>query len=263
LRRAQLFETVDQPWMPESIRDSIVESLSRTLEWGRMLRGVVAPFRTFLERTGAREVLDIASGAGGPPLVLVRELIAAGVEPPRFLLTDLYPRVEAWQRAVLEQPDLLSFVPEPVDASAIPAGVAEGRARIVINAFHHFDPDLAQSVLDDAVRARAGVFVSEIFERNPLRAVSVAPVGIAAALTNPFVTAKQPIEKALLTWLVPAVIVAGAWDAVVSTLRSYSERELRAMAERTGGDFEWTYGTYTFEPFGRGYYFYGVPTRHR
>ena len=34
LPRAQLFEFNDRDWVPESLRDAIVETLSRSLDWG-------------------------------------------------------------------------------------------------------------------------------------------------------------------------------------------------------------------------------------
>jgi methylase of polypeptide subunit release factors len=60
------------------VRDSLVESLSRTLSWGRMLRGLVPPVREFLAQSGAREVLDLCSGAGGPASILADEIADTG-----------------------------------------------------------------------------------------------------------------------------------------------------------------------------------------
>lgn len=74
LPRFQLVELNDQPWVPAAIRDTVVESLSRTLAWGHMLRGLVGPFEAFLQGTGASEVLDIGAGAGGPAAILVDEI---------------------------------------------------------------------------------------------------------------------------------------------------------------------------------------------
>jgi hypothetical protein len=47
-----------------------IEQMSRTRAWGRMLRGLAAPFAEFLDRAGPREVLDIGAGAGGPARLL-------------------------------------------------------------------------------------------------------------------------------------------------------------------------------------------------
>ena len=69
-----------------------------------MLRGLVGPFQRFLERSGAHEVLDLCAGAGGPARILAEEIARAGRAPPRFILTDLYPRVD------YEEADLRAMV---------------------------------------------------------------------------------------------------------------------------------------------------------
>jgi hypothetical protein len=259
LPRAHLFEWNDLPWAPEPLRDTIVESLSRTLRWGRMLRGLVGPFRAFLAEAGAAEVLDLCAGAAGPARILAEEIRRAGAEPPRFLLTDLFPRTEEWESARAEHPGVLDFEPSPVDATRIPGPLAEGRARMIVNAFHHFPPELARAILADAVRGSAGIFISEMFGRNPLGFLPIALTGLVALAANPLLTRRARLQKALLTWATPVALAVSAWDGVVSTLRVYTEADLREMVAPLGDGFRWEHGTYAVQPFGRGTYFYGVP----
>jgi SAM-dependent methyltransferase len=259
LPRVQLFEFNDLSYVPAAVRDTVVEALSRALDWGRMLQGLVAPFDDFLRACGTREVLDIGSGAGGPARILVREFARTGRLPPRFVLTDLHPRPEAWQRARDEQPEAIDFEPAPVDATSVPSALAEGRARAIINVFHHFPPPLARAILHDAARGSRGVFLAECFERNPLRFASFAPAGLAALALNPVLSRRDRLAKALLTYATPAALGIALWDGLVSTLRVYTEGELRAMVAPLGDSFRWEYGTWDFFPGGRGYYFWGVP----
>ena len=88
LPRVQGFEFNDSERAPGFVRETIVESLSRTLRWGRMLSELVRPFRRFLAASGASEVLDLCAGAAGPATILASEMRRAGDTPPRFLLTD-------------------------------------------------------------------------------------------------------------------------------------------------------------------------------
>jgi hypothetical protein len=257
--RIQLFEFNDADWAPELVRDTIVEALSRTLAWGRILRGLVGPFEDFLASAGTSEVLDLASGAGGPAVIMAREIQRAGRTPPRFVLTDLYPRLEAWEKARAELPLAIDFEPDPVDATQIPARIAGGRARVIINAFHHFSPDLARGVLADAVRSRSPIFLAEAFERNPLGFAPIAVPGMIAMAATPLFTQKQRLGKALLIWTSPATSLIGVWDGVVSSLRVYSREDLLAMVEPFGDAFTWTYGNYAFPLGGKGYFFHGVP----
>jgi hypothetical protein len=263
LPRVHAFELHELSSVPPALRETIVETLSRALLWGGMLRGLVSPFQRFLERSGAHEVLDLCAGAGGPARILAEEIARAGKAPPRFILTDLYPRVDAWEAAREAQPGVLSFEPEPVDATRIPEAIARGRARAIINAFHHFTPDLARAILADAVAGSAGVFLSEPFDRNPLRFLSFAPAGLLSLAVNPLLAQRDRAIKAALTWASPVALGACVWDGLVSTLRIYEEADLRAMVAPFGDRFVWEYGRYGYPPMGDGYYFFGVPTRAR
>ncbi len=258
MHRRHLFEFNDSPWAPVALRETIVEALSRTLAWGRILQGLVEPFTDFVRRTGVTEVLDIGSGAGGPASILAAELTRAGVRPPRFLLTDLQPHPEAWGRVRDAHPGVIDFVPEPVDATRIPPELGRGRARVIINVLHHFPPAPAADIVRGACDGAPGVFIAEGFERSPLRFAPFAAAGLPALYLNPVLSPRHRVQKALLTWLTPAAVLASCWDGLVSTMRVYTEDELRAMVAPLGDAFTWRYGTYRFAPFGRPSFFYGV-----
>lgn len=258
LPRLHLLEWNDHARTPAALRDTIVGALSRSLRWGRMLRGLVDPFEQFLAAAGTHEVIDLCAGAAGPARVLADEL-GKRAAPAHFLLTDLYPRPEEWTAARDEHPGVIDFVEDPVDATAIPAALAAGRARLVINAFHHFAPALARAILADAVQGSRGIFISEGFERNPLRFLSFGPAGLPALYAEPLLGKKDRLAKALLVWATPIALAASVWDGFVSTMRVYDEADLREMVAPFGERFRWTYGTYDCPFGGRGYYFYGVP----
>ncbi|MCC6523931.1 MAG: hypothetical protein IT373_14830 [Polyangiaceae bacterium] len=263
LPRIQAFELNDLASAPTALREGVVETLSRALRWGRMTSGLVARFEDFLAASGATEVLDLCAGAAGPAAILAAEIARRGARPPRFWLTDLFPRREAWEEARRAHPDSIDFVPDPVDATAIAPELAAGRARVIINAFHHFPPELARAIVADAARSSRGLFIAEAFERNPLAFANFAPAGLAALLANPLLAHRQRLAKALLTWATPIMLAAGVWDGLVSTLRVYTESELHDMAAEAAPGWRFTYGTYRFPPFGKGYYFYGVPADPR
>lgn len=255
LPRLHLFEFNDSTWAPLAMRESLVEALSRTLRMAGVLRGLAGPFADFAEKTGAQEVLDLCAGAGGPAAILVSELRRAGRTPPRFLLTDLLPHPEVWEELRRAEPDAIGFVPTPVDATDIHRELGAGRARTIINALHHLPPALAGSVLRGACEQGPGVFVAEVFGRNPLRFPSIALPGIPALAMIPLLSPRRRVAKALL---LPLTFAAAAWDVFVSTLRQYTESELRGMVAPLGEAFRWTYGTFDFPLGGRGFWFSGV-----
>ena len=255
----QLFEFNDAPWAPAAVRDLIVEALSRTLEWGQMLRGLAAPFEAFVEASGATEILDLAAGAGGPARILVGEILRAGRTPPRFVLTDLSPHPEAWTQAREAFPGVIDFEATPVDATRIPEALGRGRARVIINSLHHFPEEVTREVFADAVRCEAPIFISESFERTPLGFASMMPAGLPALLMTPLLSPRDRLLKALLVWGSPVAVAVSLWDGVVSTLRVWSQAELEAMVAPLGDGYAWQYGTYAFPVGGKGYFFYGVP----
>ena len=258
LPRLQLFEFNDAAWAPEALKELIVESLSRTLRWGHVLRGIVGPLQAVLDQTGATEVLDLAAGAGGPAQVLVEEMKAAGRTPPRFTLTDLQPRTQAWAALKALHPEAITFVSEPVDARRIPPALARGRVQIVINALHHFPPDLARAVLLGATQDAPAVFIAEGLLRDLRSLMSIAVAGIPALYANPLLADDRRLLKAALTWLSPLALTASLWDGTVSTFRQYSEDELRQMVSDGPPGWRWEYGVFDFPFGGRGSWFSGV-----
>jgi hypothetical protein len=173
-------------------------------------------------------------------------------------MTDLFPRVPIWTHAKRQRPHSIDFIAEPVDATQIPSSLSEGRARIMVNAFHHFQPHLARAILRDAVESDAPIFISESFERDPRGAFPLIPIGIPSLLATPLLSPQDRLAKTAWTWLTPIGLVAGTWDAIISTLRIYSEDELRDLVAPFGQHYDWTYGTYDYPFGGRGCYFQGL-----
>ncbi|KAJ6255903.1 hypothetical protein Dda_9362 [Drechslerella dactyloides] len=113
--------------------------------------------------------IDFCAGAGGPTQIVERHLNTQlredGLQPVKFVLTDLYPNPEAWRRIEAASP-AVSWVAQPVDAGKAPkkeillgddvdgkSGVTGGRKvfRMFNLAFHHFDDDGARRILQDAI----------------------------------------------------------------------------------------------------------------
>ena len=258
-RRIHSFEFNDSAATPLAIKESIVETLSRGLEWGGILTSVAKPFAAFTKAAKVHEVLDLCSGAGRPVRILARAMRESGGTVPRFLLTDMMPHPDAWNALQLEMPEAIAFVPTAVDATAVGAELSARRARLIINALHHFPPETASALLADAVRNKAPIFIAECFERGYRNFLPLVPPLFLAHLANPLLAPRHKLSKALLTWLTPVIAIAGLWDGFVSSMRVYSEAELRGMVAGFGTDYEWTYGTCGFSFGGKGYYFHGMP----
>jgi hypothetical protein len=257
LPRLQLFEFNDTPGVPGFVKDTVIESLSRTLAWGHVLGGLVRPFSELIARAGVTEVLDVGAGAGGPAGIFVDELLAAGVTPPRFILTDVNPQLESWKKLKERHPSYIDYIEAPLDATRVPPELARGRVVAIINALHHFPPALAEQILLASLEDSKGVFVVEGFERTPFGFAAFASAGVPALFANPILAPRENLAKALFTWLTPFALGVSIWDGLVSTMRVYSEEELRAMVASRAPSTTFTYGTYPIGWIGRGYYFVG------
>ena len=259
LPRLQLFEFNDHSATPESLRDTVIETLSGVLDKGGVVRATIPILESFLETSGYDAVLDLCAGAGGPAEIVCREMQADGKRPPHILETDLFPRIEACSAARERRPESIDFVATPVDATNIPPEISAKRARVIWNAFHHFPPALGTAILRAAVDDRAPILILEGFERDPRGMLPFARAGVRVMLKLPLRSPKHRAQKMLWSWFTPIGLAVGAWDGLVSTLRVYNERELFAMVEPFGAGYAWDYGTYEFPNGGRGMYFQGIP----
>ena len=110
-------------------------------------------------------VVDFCSGGGGP-VPTIERVINTGrgrhdVKPLRFILTDLYPHVEAW-RPLKANSAHIDYIPKSVDACNAPSEVITGGSeqarifRLFCLSFHHFDDRLAKRILEDSMAESDG-----------------------------------------------------------------------------------------------------------
>jgi len=227
MRRVHLLEIHDQPWCPPSLRDALTDFLQFALHLGRSYSAVTPLLRDAVARAGARRVVDLCSGAGGPWRALRRDI------PVPVLLTDKYPNRAAGRGPV-------PFHPAPVDALAVPAEL-DG-FRTLFTSFHHFRPDEARAILADAVRHRQGIGVFEVARRAPREIALIGLTWLAILLLVPFV---RPFRWSRIAWtyLPPVLPLVGSFDGVVSCLRTYSPAELRALVAGLGTNgYAWQIG---------------------
>ena len=240
--RFQLVEVHDLPACPRSLRDALTDFLAFTLNLCRAYDPAVPLLRRAIAQTGARRVVDLCSGAGGPWSRLAQQ-----VDVP-VLLTDLYPHSTG--------PSRLPFHPDPVDARAVPPAL-DG-FRTLFTSFHHFRPEEARAILADAVKRRQGIAVFEVARRAPREVAIVALTWLGALAAVPFI---RPWRWSRVFWnyLPPVLPLVGTFDGVVSCLRAYSPAELGELV-RGLDSYEWDIGEIRggWSPL-RGTYLIGVP----
>jgi hypothetical protein len=236
VQRLHLLELEDQRWLPSSIRHGVTAYLNFVGNLSSLpYEGFVAELARGMRSTGDDVLLDLCSGSSGPLPTLLRLLEQQHVKAGA-ILTDLYPDERVIGLVRCSSDGSLSYRREPVDASQVPPELVG--FRILCNGFHHFRPAQAQNILADAVRNRRGIALLEGVERRWPAFVACA----AALVAVPFVTLfirPWRWDRALLTYLLPLIPMAAAWDGIVSCFRVYSPDELRALVAKVPGAAEY------------------------
>lgn len=254
MRRRQLIELHDLPWYPDLLREAQVEILDQANHFVGLAKVLADPFSALLDETGAEAVLDLCSGAGGPVIQLGQELEARGRPAPRVILSDLYPKLDAWQD-LSEAHRWVDFSAAPVDATALPDEL-EGQVVTIINGLHHFPLEQVQKIFGSVIERGASIFVGEGFPRSVLRATAYLP---SLALALPTALARTQRRRgakfaASLTVLPPL----GLWDWLVSALRIHEPAELAALGRAMAPDYRWTQGELRLALWGRAGYLSGI-----
>lgn len=231
MRRWQLFEVEDQPWLPRWVRDAMTEHLA-----GVFVDASVAPLHAAvaerladaLERADADRLVDLCSGSGGPlPAVLPLLEVRLG-HPVTALLTDRYPN-QALVEARSTQATALRVEPTPVDARAVPPELVG--LRTMFNAIHHFPPAQVADVLRSATAGGRSLAIFEPFERRPRLALRLAMGALGGGWRDARRSSGPRFRRAALHVLLPLAL---SWDGAVSVLRAYDAEELLAIAGASG-----------------------------
>jgi hypothetical protein len=242
MRRAQLFEFCDLPRLPAPLRSLTPTFLSAAFSATRSYTVAAKPLGEALRKTGARELLDLGSGGAAPLRLVLGELERREGLRVRALLSDKFPDEAALQVACQhrESAGRLSYLVDSVDATAVPRQLTGFRT--LFQLLHHFPPQAARSVLQDAVQAGVGIAVFEVTQRRVLGLLQALLVPFGVWLFTPFVR-PLPLWRLVLTYLFPVIPLVVFWDALVSTLRSYTPDELGELcAGLVGPRYRWVQG---------------------
>lgn len=225
MARRQLWEIHEQPWCPPPVRQGATDVLNAIALWGRQYRHIIPKLRNALAATQTREVVDLCSGSGGPWLQLYSH-IHNGEQPITILLTDLYPNLSAMRAASAASNGRICFMPTPVDATQLDPRLVGFRT--LFTAFHHFPPEAARAILQDAVQQRQGIAIFEQTSRRWWALAMMLTLPWIALLTAPFI---RPFRLSRLFWtyLLPAIPLVLCIDGIISCLRTYSPREMKEM----------------------------------
>jgi hypothetical protein len=247
MRRVQFIELHEQPWFPSSVRDEITDALQFGLDLLNAYAPVAPLLRSAVDSTRSRSIVDLCSGGGGPWLELSRKLQSRKphADPPalHIWLTDKYPNLRAVQNVSAASENHISFYPVSVDAMKVPAEL--NGFRTMFTSFHHFSPEEARAILQNAVDAGEGIGIFEITRRAPSTIGLTWAWALMLFVCTPWI---RPFRWSRLLWtyLVPIIPLVLLFDGVVSCLRTYRPRELREIVEKlAANEYQWEIGEHS------------------
>jgi hypothetical protein len=250
MQRLQLFEFNDSPGVPKAIRRAQIDYLTfagNLTPWP--YREFIGHLRSGLEETGSRRIIELCAGAGGPTPTLAKLLRDGGYPLESVVQTDLFPDAKRFAEREHATGGLFRGCNESVDALDVPQEL-DG-FRLICNAFHHFEPDMARGILSDTIDKKQGICIVELAGRSPASMAWISGMAATMGLGTPFIRPARPASW-LLTYGVPVVPALTLWDGLVSCMRVYSPHELhglvhdvesaRARAGHGASEFRWDIG---------------------
>jgi hypothetical protein len=239
MRRVQFIEFHEKPWFPSSLRDGVTDALQFGFHFLKAYAPIAPLLQSALDSTRSRSIVDLCSGGGGPWLDLARKLQA---DPPglHIWLTDKYPNLSAIENVRAASENQIAFYAGSVEAMKVP-GELKG-FRTMFTSFHHFSPEEARAILQNAVDARESIGIFETARRAPSTIGLVFAFALMLFVCTPWI---RPFRWSRLLWtyLVPIIPLVLLFDGVVSCLRTYRPEELRDMVEQLrASEYQWEIG---------------------
>ncbi|WP_242922992.1 class I SAM-dependent methyltransferase [Pontibacter liquoris] len=256
--RLQLFEFEDLPWFPHVIRQGMLDFLRFMITKLNVYEAALPLLEKLLLKTGQQHITDLCSGAGGGIAGVQQALSQRIGTSIHVTLSDLYPNLAAYSYLQQQSGGALDFIPQPVDATAVPDTVTG--VRTIFSSFHHFPPHLAKAILQDAASKRAAIGVFEGADKSWLELLLLWFVfPLIILLVTPFI---RPFRwsRVLFTYLLPLIPFGILWDGTVSLLRIYTPEMLQQMAAQVRTEnYTWQAGKAGSRPGKYAIYLIGYP----
>ena len=229
MRRFHLFEFTDIGWWPQTFRDLLTDFL-------RTFIGLTQPFSRkidlivkALDESGQSNVVDLCSGTGGPWPHLVQQLRDECGRDIEVLLTDKFPSADS--ETISSDIDGVEYYQYPIDAMNVPEEITG--VRTSFDGFHHFPPEQAKKIIENAISSGQAIVIFEILQRNIWNIIGALTAPIAVFFMG-FLTRPVSFARILFTYVIPIAPIVITWDSLVSQARCYTPEELLIMSDEAG-----------------------------
>jgi len=240
MKRLHLFEFEDQQWFPSFLRDYMTDFLQFVSNKFGLYKGIMPLLTEALRKTESDQIIDLASGGGGG-LLKIAEDLQKELPNLKIKLTDYYPNIDAFEETLKKGGNIFKYEKESINALDVPENLKGFRTQFL--SFHHFTPEEAQQILQNAVDNNAPIAIFEAQERGIAHLIQFFFSPINVLLTAPFIRPFK-IGRILFTYLIPLVPLFVWWDGLVSVVRTYSVDEMNAMVAKLNNTetYDWNVG---------------------
>ena len=234
--RIHLFEFEDLKWFPSFLRNYGTDFLQFLSNKTKMYKPIIPIIKKGLEKSRTNQIIDLGSGGGGGLIWLNSEL-KKDIPNLKVMLTDYYPNISAFN-FVKEQANNFEFLEESVDARNVPTELKGLRTQFL--SLHHFRPDDAKVILQNAIDTNNSIAIFEAQERSIPSILAMLFSPISVLLTTPFIRPFK-LGRIIFTYLIPIVPLFVLWDGVVSSFRTYSVKEMNELVGNLNGteNYDW------------------------
>lgn len=228
--RMHLFEIEDQSWFPKFLRNYMTDFLQFVANKTDLYKGVLPIFLEALNKSGETKIIDLCSGGGGG-LLKISEHIHKYNPEIKITMTDYYPNIAAFREVCSKYPNF-TYYDQSVNALNVPKELRGFRTQFL--SFHHFQPADARQILQNAVDSEQSIAIFESQERSFASIVGMIFSPVTVLLVTPFIRPFS-VGRIIFTYLIPIVPICVLWDGIVSSLRTYSVKEMQALADSLKG----------------------------
>jgi len=260
LKRRQLFEWNDLPWIPDSFRSFLTDFLNYILICRQPFLPAVYLLLRALRYSKSDTIVDLCSGQGGPwpKLLPLMQNKYKSAKQLKVTLTDKYPASSRYNQ--IHWHPSLRYYPQSVDATAIPSSLTG--MRTIFNGFHHFNEQEAKKILRNSVEQDQVIVIFEMLQRNWIHVLLSFLMPLVVLVVTPRI---RPFRwhRLIFTYIIPIAPLLIFWDTLISTLRCYHPDEFMQLATSVDDvKFQWESGSYNYRGIAVSY-FLGYPKQSR
>lgn len=239
MKRKHLFEFEDHNWFPQFLRNYMTDFLQFISNRFGVFNGIAPDLIVALRKTDTNQLIDLASGGGGGLISLAQE-IKKEVPELSIILTDYYPNITAFKRTAARDSSF-NYREASIDAREVPSDLKGLRTQFL--SLHHFKPEDAVQIIQNAVDSKQGIAFFEGQERNIQSVLAMVFSPINVLIMTPFI---RPFSwgRIVFTYLIPLVPLFVMVDGILSALRTYTVSEMEELVSQVNNQetFEWKIG---------------------